>query len=487
MTCYTGSTVCAGEQVDAFAERSVHRESVEDFAMNLTMRPIRALIFCLILSSFACAHTVGREQPLTRWEPHEHEVVTEQLESDRSRELLVMLAFSGGGSRAATFAYGVLQELAATEVMTEKGARPLHHEVDVISSVSGGSVTSAYFTLRGDGIFEDFEERFLRKNIQAHLVWRSIAPRNWFRQMGGTYGRSDIAADYYDKYVFDGATFADLQRPGAPTLIINSTDLATAVRFPFVRQFFELICVDLDKYPLSRAVAASSAVPGLLTPIGLENYAGSCGYEPGAWVTESAKDDHETIRRVEAKAVKGYLDAEKRPWLHLVDGGIADNLGLRAYYNYVSMTGGLEAAFLGDEHRGARHIVMILVDSHVTTPPSWAAKNKIPSLMQVVGSVSGIELIRMDVDTIELVRNSFENWSEESSKPGAPVTFDFVHVHFNAVEDEKQREYLNKVGTNFHISNEQADALIAAGRQVLRESPDFQSFLDRIRDGASPK
>jgi len=90
-----------------------------------------------------------------------------------------------------------------------------------------------------------------------------------------------------------------------------------------------MICADLDKYSLSRAVAASSAVPGLLSPIGLENCAGSCGYEPGPWLTESMKDEHITIRRIEAKALEGYLDAEKRPWLHLVDGGIADNLGLR--------------------------------------------------------------------------------------------------------------------------------------------------------------
>jgi len=130
---------------------------------------------------------------------------------------------------------------------------------------------------------------------------------------------------------------------------------------------------------------------------------------------------------------------------------------------------------------------MILVDSHVTQTPSWAAKNKIPSLMQVVGSVSGIELIHFDIDTIQLVRDSFEKWAKQSSKSGSPVTIDSVDVHFDAVEDETQREFLNKVGTNFHISDEQADTLIAAGRQVLRESPEFQTFLTRIRGGVSPK
>ena len=237
------------------------------------------LLACLLLGSAACATRVGREQPLAQWTPEERQRAEEQLEGDRSPELLVLLAFSGGGTRAAAFSYGVLQELAATEVMTQKGPRPLHHEVDVISSVSGGSFTSAYFGLRGDAIFEEFEERFLRKNIEGALIGQFFNPLNWPKLMNLSYGRSDIAAEYYSKHVFDGATFADLERPGAPAVVINATDLGSGMRFPFYRAYFDLICADIDQYPVSRAVAASSAVPGLLSPISLESYAGRCGYQ----------------------------------------------------------------------------------------------------------------------------------------------------------------------------------------------------------------
>jgi NTE family protein len=54
-------------------------------------------------------------------------------------------------------------------------------------------------------------------------------------------------------------------------------------------------------------------------------------------------------------------------------------------------------------------------------------------------------------------------------------------VSFEHVRDEAQRKKLNEVGTNFDLSDEQVDLLIAAARQVLRESPDFQSFLERNR------
>ena len=456
-------------------------EPAEEGSMQCSKRNALFLLACFLLGSAACATRVGREQPLARWTPEERQREQEQLEGDRSPELLVLLAFSGGGTRAAAFSYGVLQELAATEVMTQKGPRPLHHEVDVISSVSGGSFTSAYFGLRGDAIFEEFEERFLRKNIEGALIGQLFNPFNWPKLMNLSYGRSDIAEEYYSKHVFGGATFADLERPGAPAVVINATDLGSGMRFSFYRGYFDIICADIDQYPVSRAVAASSAVPGLLSPISLESYAGRCGYQTHEWITQSAKDEDSTVRRSEAKLMLSYLDREKRPWLHLVDGGIADNLGLRSFYNRVSLAGGLEAAFPGAKHPGGRQVLMILVNAIVKETPEWALVSQNPSLVEVVGSVSSIQLARYDVDTIELVRDSFERWTKESSRPGRPVSFDFVEVSFEHSRDDAQRKKLNEVRTSFHISDEQVDLLIAAARQVLRESPDFQSFLKRNR------
>jgi NTE family protein len=253
------------------------------------------------------------------------------------------------------------------------------------------------------------------------------------------------------------------------------------MRFPFYRAYFDLICADIDQYPVSRAVAASSAVPGLLSPISLESYAGRCGYQTSEWVTQSAKDEGSTVRKTEANLLLSYLDREKRPWLHLVDGGIADNLGLRAFYNRVSLAGGLEAAFPEAKHPGGRQVLMILVNAIVKGTPEWALVSQNPSLVEVVASVSSIQLARYDVDTIELVRDSFERWTKESARPGRPTSFDFVEVSFEQVRDEAQQKKLNEVGTSFALGDEQVGLLIAAARQILRESPGFQSFLKRNR------
>ncbi len=77
--------------------------------------------------------------------------------STNSDDLFLMLAFSGGGMRAAALDYGVLEELARTGVGPPSKRRRLLDEVDLISSVSGGSFTAAYYAVWGDRIFSDFE------------------------------------------------------------------------------------------------------------------------------------------------------------------------------------------------------------------------------------------------------------------------------------------------------------------------------------------
>src|SRR5205823_6547751 len=60
-----------------------------------------------------------------------------------SDSIFVILTFSGGGTRAAALAYGALQELAHTQIDTGARVRSVLDEVDVISTISGGSFAGA--------------------------------------------------------------------------------------------------------------------------------------------------------------------------------------------------------------------------------------------------------------------------------------------------------------------------------------------------------
>ena len=108
------------------------------------------LIFLILLQLSGCATTYPVNPPLTHIDEntaYNYKNVVEQ--SDRGSNVLLMLAFSGGGTRAAAFSYGVLKELSETELGRGGQKYRLSDEVDVITSVSGGSFTAAYFGLYG--------------------------------------------------------------------------------------------------------------------------------------------------------------------------------------------------------------------------------------------------------------------------------------------------------------------------------------------------
>src|SRR2546421_2640497 len=93
----------------------------------------------------------------------------EKLDRHRGdQDDLVILAFSGGGTRAAAFSYGVLEALRRIEITSSTGETwRLLDEVDLIAGVSGGSFTALAYGLYGESLFGDFEQRFLKRDVQG--------------------------------------------------------------------------------------------------------------------------------------------------------------------------------------------------------------------------------------------------------------------------------------------------------------------------------
>src|SRR5438876_10058779 len=202
------------------------------------------VLFAFVLLGSGCAH-YSVNHPLAAVDGRTGYRFENTAFSTNSDDLLLMPAFSGGCTRAAALDYGVLEELARTGVGPPSQQHRLLDEVDLISSVSGGSFTAAYYALWGDRIFSDFEPQFLKKRVQNALRLRILAPWNTVRLFSPTFNRSDLAAEYYERLLFKGATFGDLAaRPVTPFLIINSTDLPSWSRFEFTQDQFDFLNSD---------------------------------------------------------------------------------------------------------------------------------------------------------------------------------------------------------------------------------------------------
>ena len=280
-----------------------------------------------------CASKLLTQQnpKLTRIDPHSGYRYDLLSTHDNSDSLFIMLSFSGGGTRAASLAFGVLEALREHEITWMGQKKRVLDEIDVISSVSGGSFTAAYFGLFGDRIFDDFEKKFLKRNVEAELLAELVSPRNLLRLGSPYFDRIHIAAEFYDREIFDRQTYKSLiESRKKPYVVINATDLGLQSRFEFTQPQFDKICYDLSTIPVSVAVAASSAYPVWLSPMTLENQwdESGCGGTPNLTSFERPKFENDTSAHRTEFVDRNYRDYKNTKYLHLVDGGISDNLGL---------------------------------------------------------------------------------------------------------------------------------------------------------------
>ena len=267
---------------------------------------------------------------------------------------------------------------------------------------------------------------------------------------------------------------------------INATDLAGGNHFTFFQPQFDLICSDLSSLEVARAVAASSAVPGLLTPITLRNYAGQCDFEPPAWSEEVGMVRTASLRRVRSIAIaRGYAEG-RRKYIHLLDGGIADNLGLRVPLDNVILVGGIRRRL--DQLGGARpaHVMVVVVNAEVHPEPRFSLTPASPSLALIINAVSGVQIYSYNFETLELIRASLKNWADDvpPDAQGRRVQTYVPEVIFEALEDPNERAYFNELPTSLSLDDEAIDRLIAAGRHLLRKSPDFQRLLAALQTDA---
>ena len=325
-------------------------------------------------------------------------------------------------------------------------------------------------------------------------------PFNWWKFVGGSAGRSELAAEYYDEILFEGATFGDLLTKQGPVAVASGTDISTGSRLAFYQQDFDLLCSDLTKVRLSRAAATSSAVPVVLSAVTFDNYGGTCGYEYPDWVRDVAKTEGRV--RPSARALQRYREmrdfqnSTDRPYIHLVDGGVADNIGMRGVLETFEAFGA-STAFREEVGFGAiRRIVLIVVNARSAPRTDWDRSESPPGTVAQLLQASGVPIDRYSFETVELMKDRQEiyGWRREililrarmagateaqaqANVPLPNLTLHTVDVSFDEIGDAKEREYFMNLPTSFVLPAESVDRLRDVAAQLLRQSPDFQSIL----------
>jgi NTE family protein len=448
--------------------------------MKRMIRFVGAIAF---LGLGACAHYPATPALLEHAPSAGYRFQNTPPSSTNSDSLMVILTFSGGGTRAAAMSAGVLRELDRTPVRGGSG-RTLLDEVDVISSVSGGSFTAAFFALHGREGLDRFESDFLKWNAQGALKRDLLAPRRIVRLLSPNYSRIDHAAATWDRRLFEGATFGDLVGR-RPLIIVNAADMSLGATFSFTQEQFDPLCGDLSVFPLSRAVAASSAFPGLLSPLTLENHGDQCDFRAPAWVENALEDEAIAGDRYRlARDLLTYRDLDVRPFVHLLDGGLADNIGLRPILRSLTSTSGDWSVLRMINNGQVRRIVVIVVNAKTNTRSNVDVSESPPGVKRVLQTVVSTPLGNYSRESVQRLREVSDDFFREltaAPSAGIPrVDFHAIEVSFDGLDDPDERMYFETLPTSFRLQAEVVDQLTEVAGRLLRESEEYQALLAEL-------
>jgi predicted acylesterase/phospholipase RssA len=333
-------------------------------------------------------------------------------------DVLLIVAFSGGGMRAAAFGYGVSQAMRETAA----GDRPFIDRIDRVAGVSGGSFIATQLALddSAEGL-ASFREKVLMTNIETELV--KSAAESGLKLVRGDYNRSDAAAAYYGA-LFGDKTLAELEGR-EPQLWIQATDLISGRPLAFRPAPLGELGLTSGQVSVGQAIAASAAVPGALPPLNLEI---------------PSEDGSSSIP--------------------LADGGIVDNLGL-------------EALFRGGVTEQARAVIVIVVNSRRALPVPWKLDS---SGLISAGYTVALQQRRLDDLMLERAREHLRVLELEARLEGQEREAKLIVLSFEGSAREKA---LDQIGTRLNLSEEQVLLLAREGReQMLAALPELSRYWE---------
>ena len=422
------------------------------------------------------------------------------LGPDQFGSTVVGVAFSGGGMRASAFSYGVLSELDRYQVQTDQGPRRMTEMVDLISGVSGGSVTAAYFGLKGRDGLPGFRQQFLDRNAEQGFDTEvSLASVARIFTDGGVNDRSKFPR-WLDDNVFGGATYASLFARKRPLVWIAASDIYSRVPFVFEPVTFNVLCSDLSRIRLSEAVAASAAVPGVFIPMNVENFGGACGGHVPQFMQRAVSSDTApaTLQASGAALMRYRADPARYRYVKLLDGGLTDNFGIHSLAIARSSRDRPYMPMTAEQGVRVNRFLYMVVDAGRGPAGDWQRTTGSPNGMEIASIVTDVAIdsgVYKGYDYFTAIMKEWQadlrRWRCSLSSAEvlklrgtlngwrcADVNFSVGRVTFaDAGADMKAK--LDQVPTRFTLDPATIDLLVSGGEAALRNNTTFRNFMGK--------
>jgi predicted acylesterase/phospholipase RssA len=386
----------------------------------------------------------------------------------QDENMLFLVSFSGGGTRAAAMSCSVLEQLGKIPYSYTADGRTIQsnlaNEIDYVSGISGGSFAAAAWALYGDtkGGMAAFRKRFVERDIQGALLKNILwPPWRMFWLLSPRYDRIHIAAELYDRDVFDGRTFESV--PPHPELRINATNLSLGNRFTFAEDDFALIGSDLSKYPIGFACAASSAFPVLLSPITLKNHGTSATLNDREYIAAVANSKRQVEAELYVRMRKFYNAKDRNRFVHLADGGLVDNQGLQAILDEFQSNGRINKRLNGKDPNGndmppLQHLVILNVNAGVVGEDDSSQDEDAPGIAQVLGYTTVLSMDLLSAKRWVQIREQVNDTNKRAMDPSNPALSEVqafaIEINFRNL-DEEMRDKAWALPTTFALDEDQ--------------------------------
>jgi NTE family protein len=195
-----------------------------------------------------------------------------------------------------------------------------------------------------------------------------------------------------------------------------------------------------------------------------------------------------------ANNIAPFLDSQKKPYIHFVDRGVADNLGLRAVLDRVVGGGSVWETFKETPFKNVHKVVFIVVNAETQPDTKWDRSESIPPLGAMMSAYSSIGIERYNAETIALLKESVKPWADDikaqrckgealSTAPGScgDIEFYVVEVKFDALKDDAERMHFKRLPTAFKLPSEEVDKLRDVAHRLLVQSEEFKRLLDDLK------
>lgn len=421
----------------------------------------------------------------------------------RDDSTIIGLSFSGGGTRAAAFAYGVLDELAHTPSPGRgKNGGDLIDHIGVVSGVSGGAILAAYFGLKGRGAVADFRERFLHQDLMSQLQ-TSADLINLGRAMGGGINTDNRMRDWLNANLYGDATFGTLFAKRRPVVLINATDIYNRTPFLFAPLTFAAMCSDLSEYPLAAGVAASSAVPGVFAPIVIETFPTECRTPLPPQIQSVAKNAAASPQlQAFARALERARSGRVK-YIKLLDGGLVDNYGLSGITIARAASGTPYGPLQPEEAVNLRRLLFLVVDAGRGPEGDWSQTLEGPAGKELISAVVDVLVDANSQSSYAAFEATMRGWRDAMVRWRCGLKHEEVvrlrggnagpwncrdlkitvgRVAFGQLDAERARR-LNAVPTSFTLPADVVDDITRAGADALKANTAYREFLgDLVRN-----